>query len=259
MRIGCSFGVFSGLELLKPSLLNIRPFAEHIVVVWSPVSSTGELAPSYMKPLLASLLGECLIDEIIEFVPKETNRPIEMQDYCRMKREIGRIRCQLAGCTHHLVRDCDEFHNPVQFQECLETFEQMDVCLTPIVEYVQKPTMRIKEISGLYVPCVHRIDSQLRRYNPFNCKVDMGRTVYPAEHFHIFAPNELVLHHYTSVRINKEELRRKYQGHGHLNRVGTVDNFVSKVYSYDLDELEEVPDAFGIQDYWKGEFQQWLG
>ncbi len=258
MRLGCSFGIFSGLDLLKPSLLNIRSFADHIVVVWSPVSSTGEPAPSYMKSLLASLIGECLIDEIVEFVPKRTDRPIEMQDNCRMKREIGRIRCQLAGCTHHLVRDCDEFHDPVLFQGQIATFQQMDVCLTPIVEYVQKPTTQIKRISGLYAPCVHRIDSQLRRYNPFGLTVDMGRTVYPVGTFKVLTESELALHHFTSVRINDEELRRKYQGHGHLNRVGTVDDFMAKVRSYSPDELQEVPDVFGIQDYWKGEFQQWM-
>jgi hypothetical protein len=258
MKLGCSYGVFSGLELLKPSLLNIRPFAEHIVVVWSPVSSSGDPGPAYAKPLLDSLVREGLVDELFEFVPKRTIRPIEMQDNCRIKREIGRIRCQLVGCSHHLVRDCDEFHNPILFRGRMEAFERNDVTLTPIVEYVQKPMIRIKGISKLYVPCVHRIGCQLKRHNPFGVTVDMGRTVCPVKSFRIFAENELVLHHYTSVRINEAELQRKYQGHGHLNRVGTLNDFVNKVYGYGPDELEEVPDTFGIQDYWKGEFQQWL-
>jgi hypothetical protein len=211
-----------------------------------------------MKPLLDSLVREGLVDELMEFVPKRTDRPIEMQDNCRMKREIGRIRCQLAGCTHHLVRDCDEFHDPVQFRRHIGWFVSQDVCLTPIVEYVQKPTTRIKGISGLYVPCVHRIDCQLRRYNPYGLTVDLGRTIFPVERYTVLATDALVLHHFTSVRINETELRRKYQGHGHLNRVGTVGDFVNKVYGYSPDDLEEVPDVFGIQDYWKGEFQQWL-
>lgn len=258
MKFGASYGVFSGLELLQPSLVNIRPFAEYIVVVWSPHSSTGEPAPAYMKPLLANLIGQGLIDELVEFRPAITFRPIEMQDNCRMKREIGRIRCQLAGCTHHLVRDCDEFYDPDQFRNALSAFEEVDLGLCPIVEYVQRPTTRVKEISQLWVPSVHRIESQLRRYDVFGCKVDMGRTVYPVKKFKKFTPDELVLHHYTFVRANEQELRRKFQGHGHLNRVGTEQDFLRRVYGYRPDELETVPDTFGIQEYWDGEFQQWI-
>lgn len=258
MRLGCSYGAFSGLELLKPSLVNIRPFADHIVVVWSPHSSTGDLAPKYMMPLLLDLKQGGLIDELVEFRPAIASRPIEMQDNCRMKREIGRVRCQLAGCTHHLVRDCDEFYDPHQFQNVLPVFEQVDLGLCPIVEYVQKPTTRIKGISNLWVPSVHRIESSLRRYAVFGCTVDLGRTVYPVKEFRKFTPDELALHHYTFVRVNDVELRRKYQGHGHLNRVGTEQDFLHKVYGYGPDELETVPDVFGIQEYWEGEFRQWL-
>lgn len=258
MKLGVSYGAFSGLELLKPSLLNTRPFAQHIVVVWSPMASTGELAPPYMKSLLGSLVREGLVDELIEFRPVITQRPVEMQDNCRMKREIGRVRCELAGCTHHLVRDCDEFYDSAQFRAQAAWFEQVDLCLCPIVEYVQRPTIRIKGVSKLYVPSVHRITSHLHRYSVFGCTVDVGRTVYPVERFKKFEPDELALHHYTFVRINESELRRKYHGHGHLNRVGTLDDFLDKVYGYESSELEEVPDRFGIQEYWRGEFQQWL-
>ena len=258
MKLGVSYGVFSGLELLKPSLQNIRPFAYHIVVVWSPISSTGERAVPYMGALLNSLVAEGLIDELVRFIPAITSRPIEMQDNCRIKREIGRIRCEMAGCTHHLVRDCDEFHDPDQFRFQMEQFDNVDVTLTPIVEYVQRPTIRLSGVSKLYVPCVHRIGSHLQRSAIYGVTVDMGRTVVPVKKFRICQPEELVLHHYTSVRIDDRELRRKYQGHGCLQRTGTEQDFIRKVYAYEPEQLEEAPDLFGIQAYWNGEFQQWM-
>jgi hypothetical protein len=258
MKLGVSYGVFSGLELLKPSILNIRRFASYIVVVWSPISSTGESAVGYMKPLLNDLVETGLVDELIEFHPKITSTPIKMQDNCRMKREVGRIACLKAGCTHHLIRDCDEFHEEVQFESMLDIFPSVDCTLTQIREYIQHPTKRLKTLSGLYVPAVQRIDKKLYRNNPFKVTVDMGRTVSQIDSFRILTPSELLLHHFTFVRYDERELERKYQGHGHCHRIGSLGKFIEWTKRFRNDECETVEDQFGILKYWKGEFQQWL-
>ena len=258
MRLGVTYTVFSGLELLKPSIQNIRPFASHIVVVWSSVSSTGEKAVNYIKPLLDDLVKSKLVDELIEFDPKITAKPIEMQDNCRMKREVGRLLCLKAGCTHHLIRDCDEFFDPDQFQSMLDIFPTVDCTISRIREYVHHPTKRLKNLSGLHVPIVQNIKGKLHRFNIFKVTVDMGRTVSNVESFRIFTSDEFVMHHFTFVRYNEEEMRRKYQGHGHCQRIGTLEGFIDWTNRFKEDEFEYVEDQFGILDYWNGEFQQWL-
>jgi hypothetical protein len=263
MRLGVSYGVFSGLDLLKPSLKNIRPLAHHIVVVWSRVSSTGEKAPRWMVPLLQSLMSEKLIDELLEFLPRRSIRPIEMQDNCRMKREIGRVACHAAGCDYHLVMDCDEFWDRKQFESQTRVFEATDASAAPIVEYAGPPTNRFRKLSDLYVPVVHRISSPFHRDNPFPVKVDVGRTVKPVGSYKVFFPEELVLHHFTLVRYNEEELKRKYHGHGHLHRMFMKGeeperDFLTWTRGFDPVQFERVEDRFGIEAYWKGEFQQWI-
>lgn len=258
MRIGVSYGVFSGLELLKPSILNIRRFASHLVVVWSPYSSTGERAPKYMLPLLNDLLKSKLVDELVEFRPRIVRNPVEMQDNCRLKREIGRLKCKEAGCSHHLIRDCDEFHEDSQFEKMLDVFPTVDCTLSMIREYVYHPTKRLKKLSGLYVPAIQHIDKPLKKIRPFNVIVDMGRTVGDLKTWRMLKPNELLMHHLTFVRYNKEEMERKYQGHGHCHRVGTLEKFIEWTNRFSEDEIETVEDKFGILDYWNGEFQQWL-
>lgn len=259
MHLGVSYCVFSGLELLKPSLLNIRPFADYIAVVWSDISSTGEKAPSYTLPLLNSLVEEHLIDELIEFHPKIVSDPQQMQDNCRLKREIGRLACLQAGCTQHLIRDCDEFHNPIQLKNVLDHYPDVDCSLTLIHEYVYNPVTKVKQTSGLYVPFLQKIDKRLQpRMRPFGVMCDGGRTVANVKSWRIYQESELVLHHYTFVRYNEEEMKRKYQGHGHCHRVGTLDKFLNWTKRFRPEELENVPDTFGIQKYWDEEFQQWL-
>jgi len=258
MKLGVTYQVFSGLELLKPSIQNIRPFAEHIVVVWSPVSSTGEKAVDYIKPLLDDLVKFGLVDELIEFVPKRTIFPIVMQDNCRMKREVGRIACKQAGCTHHLIRDCDEFHDEVQFTSMLNIFPTVDCTISMIQEYIHHPTKKLKKLSGLYVPTVQHIDGRLHRYNIFKVTVDMGRTISDVNSFRILKPDELIMHHYTFVRYNEEEMERKYQGHGHCHKIGSLEAFIEWTNRFKDDEFEYVEDRFGILDYWNGEFQQWI-
>ena len=257
MILGATYTVFSGLELLKPSIQNIRPFADHIVVVWSPVASTGEKAVDFIKPLLDDLVDSALVDELIEFNPKITQIPLKMQDNCRMKREVGRIACMGAGCTHHLIRDCDEFFEPDQFEDMLEIFPTVDCTISKIREYIHKPTKRLKNLSELHVPVVQRIEKKLHRFNPFKITIDMGRTVTDVNSFRILTPDELVMHHYTFVRYSEEEMERKYQGHGHCHRIGTLEGFIEWTNRFKEDEFEFVEDQFGILDYWNGEFQQW--
>ena len=158
IKLGVSYAVFSGLDLLKPSIQNIKPFASHITVVWSPISSTGEKIADYALDLLNDLYDSKLIDELIRFDPKITNDPVQMQDNCRLKREIGRLSCVSAHCTHHLIRDCDEFHDALQMKQILDTYPTVDCTLSRIREYIRNPFTRIKKISDLYVPFIQLID-----------------------------------------------------------------------------------------------------
>lgn len=259
MKLGVTYSIFSGLELLKPSLLNVRPFADHIVGVYSNISHTGQEAPKYLKPLLKELFDNGLIDELIEVNSPILTDPIQMQGHFRLKRETGRMLCKNAGCTHHMIKDCDEFFHPAQFAAAKQLSAEYDSTVAPIAEYCKKPTLRIKTKSALHVPVIQKIDLPLHRCNPFlPISVDVGRTVKGVQRFKIFTEAELVMHHMTLVRINREEEQRKFYGHGHLNRTTTVEKYMARMDSIALDELEEVPDMFQINSYWKEFREQWL-
>ena len=260
MKLGVGYIVFTGAEFLKPSLQNIRPFAHHIVVVFENKSHAGHKVPRYLKPLLDQLVEEKLIDQLVEVDKEPTMAAAIMQGKCREKRELARKLCEEQGCSHYLIRDCDEFHDSLQFQTILSSglCDIHDLLITQIYEYWKSPLIRAKELSALHVPFIQKIQFPLRACNKFGKRIDKGRTPIGWKDFSVLDPNEIVLHHMTACRFNKRELHRKWQGHGHLNRNFKSGNGYIESVNKLLEENEtiQVDDKFGIIKYWKEEFKQ---
>lgn len=69
IRWGVSYSVFDGIELLRASLVNIRPHADYINVVYQDVSWFGEASAEPLLPILEKLQKEGLIDTILFYEP----------------------------------------------------------------------------------------------------------------------------------------------------------------------------------------------
>ncbi len=258
MKLGVGYIAFTGLEFLKPSLLNIRPYAHHIVVITSAVSHSGHPLPEYALPLINQLMDEGLIDAHLQVDVGTTSVPVEMQDRCRQKREMAREHCQIMGCSHFLIRDCDEFHEPEQLKNIIESgdLERNDITTSSLYEYWGTPILRAKEIGKLRVPFIQKVYFPLKNTMTYGERVDRGRTCVGWASKKQFIPEELIMHHFTACRYNPKELRRKWQGHGHLNRVyKDPDRYVSSVAKLVKDNATVMADdTFGIMDYWQEEW-----
>lgn len=262
MKLGVGYIVYTGAEFLKPSLLNIRPFADHIVVILGGTSHSGHKLPPYLRDLVRGLCGEGLIDELVEYDVKTTTVPKEMQGRCREKREVARMYCEGAGCSHFLIKDCDEFHIPDQLGAVLGSrwIEKYDVTISHLVEYWGSPLIRARDIGELCVPFVQRVDLELASNN-YGYRVDRGRTCIGFNRKKLIPKNELLMHHFTACRVSVTELERKFLGHAHLNRVYKR----PEAYARDVKKLMiqnptiKVPDIFGIQEYWNTEYRDFIG
>ena len=109
VKLGVGYNVFSGVELLKPSIQCIRFLADVVVVVYSKRAITGEMGLPFLLDLLYDLKREGLVDAIIEVEHPVTHNPLEIQQEKRRKYELARQFCEDAGCTNFMGRDCDEF------------------------------------------------------------------------------------------------------------------------------------------------------
>jgi len=255
MKLGVAFSVFSGAEFLKPALLNVREFADHIVLVYSLQSNEGHPAPAWLLPLLRQMRAEGLADEVVKHdIQQWTRVPLEMQTIQRVKRQMGRIACVNAGCDYYMTRDCDEFYDKEQFRQALKVAEQYDLLICGLYDYIKTPLARSRIISPLHVPVLHK--SWLNMLpKDFGILVDHERTCN-AESFHVLSHSELMMHHMSTVRFNSAELARKFQGHSHFTLLGepAIQEYRDMIDHFDPSQMETVPDQFGILKYWQEEF-----
>jgi hypothetical protein len=255
MKLAVAFNIFSGLEFLKPSILNIRDFTDYIVGVYSTISNDGEPSPVYMMDLLNDLKKEKLLDDIIKCDPVVTTNSIEMAINDRAKRETTRIYCKQKGYTHFMMKDCDEFYEYNQLFAILSALKDYELILAPIIDYIKTPLYRLNTVSILHVPVIHAIDNYYCPYQ-FEVLVSPDRTINTTK-VKICKPTELVMHHMTNVRINEIELKRKRVGSSSYSQV-SFEEFWERVNNFPVSNLISVKDQFNIMSYWEGEFQKYV-
>ena len=73
MRLGVSYNIFDGEELLEGSIKQIRSEVDYISVVYQTISNFGNKCNEELIPLLNRLKSEGLVDELYEYKPKIEN------------------------------------------------------------------------------------------------------------------------------------------------------------------------------------------
>jgi hypothetical protein len=66
MKVGISYNVFDGEELLENSIKSIRDNVDYVSVVYQTVSNFGNPCDDGLVPLLEKLVKDGLVDEIFE-------------------------------------------------------------------------------------------------------------------------------------------------------------------------------------------------
>ena len=115
MKLGISYNLFDGEELLEASLKSVREEAFHINVVYQTTSYYGNNSSPYIKDFLLNLKNKGLIDEIFHY-----ERDFSKNDkhyFEREKRNIGLSIARKNGCTHFLSMDVDEFYDREQLKK----------------------------------------------------------------------------------------------------------------------------------------------
>ena len=108
MKLGISYNLFDGEELLETSIKSVRKSAYHISVVYQLISNSGEKRSDDIVSLLKDLKKRHLIDEFSLFETDAT-KPANVNE--RNKRLVGLKIARKAGCTHYLSLDVDEFYH----------------------------------------------------------------------------------------------------------------------------------------------------
>lgn len=259
-KLGVSYNVFDGVELLESSILSIRKNVDYINVVFQKVSNYGEMAEDNSIKILNRLKSLKLIDNFILYHP-DLDAPSSLNEL--KKRELGLKDCLNHKCTYFLNMDTDEYYLEDQFFKAKRfIFENNISCSAcPMYYYIKSPHYKFVEPRrSTFVPFICKIDSRtkLKLAAKSFCLVDPTRMVSFKGRVWIFAPNMIAMHHMAFVR---KDLLKKFRNSSYnVNQEGkNINESVKKsVMSYEFPndfyfygegvyKVEYVEDIFNIK------------
>lgn len=198
MKLGASYNVFDGIELLEASIKSIRYNVDYINVVYQTVSNYGQTIDSI--EYLEDLLKRKLIDNLIYYNPT-THKGGGFNE--TRKRNIGLNDCKINNCTHMMSMDTDECYLNDQLAYAKQMIESnnSDSSACKMKVYYKYPTLQIKKLMDVYVSLIMKIDDRQFTNAGWPVTVDPTRKM-KANKLHLFTRNEIEMHHYSYVRTD---------------------------------------------------------
>ena len=165
MKLGISYNIFDGEEMLPFALKNLRPFADFIVVVYQTTSNFGNPCHPKLVEKLEMLKTAGIIDKLFLYEPKlekDENGKVIWQNGAMneiQKRDIGLKICRANGCDTYMTLDCDELYDHEQFKWAMNDFEtgNYDTSFTNLLTYYKLPTMQLDPPETWYQPLFYKI------------------------------------------------------------------------------------------------------
>jgi hypothetical protein len=248
MKLGISYNLFDGEELLESSIKSVRGSADHINVIYQKISNWGEPCSENLEDLLSDLVMKKLIDKIYCYSPKKTSAGKNELH----KRNIGLNIAKSRFCSHFLTMDCDEFYHQNQFDEAKKFIiaNKIEASSCKFIDYIKQPTWQIQSYSQTYVPFITKINllTQLSRKSYFPVLVDPTRKMNGDKKFKFFEASDLRMNHMWLVRNN---LNKKFNNSSGKNY--TQPEFIAQVLDYQYpnkflgSDVLEVENVFNIK------------
>lgn len=199
MRLGVSYNVWDGDELLQYSIANIRDHVDYVCVVDQEISNLGIKRKESIRPMLESLIKKGLVDDVFVYEP-DPRKNAHANEIT--KRRIGLDMCRDTGCTYHLNSDCDEFYIPSEFKKAKRIVMQdgYDSSACMMQTYYKSPLYALDPPETYFVPFIYRIDERTFELGTkWPVVADPTRKMQP-KNIMTFARNVIEMHHYSMVR-----------------------------------------------------------
>lgn len=201
MKLGVTYNVFDGEELLGASIRAIRQHVEHVNVVYQRVSNFGNQADPLLEKTIGDLTAQGLIDEALIYEP-DLKRPAAWNEI--RKRNLGLQIARGVRCSHFMNMDVDEFYVGDQFLAAKKYIHdnRIGCSAARYVNYIQKPIYRIQGLARQCVPFICKIGffSKIRDGGFFPVTVDGTRALSGHKKFVLFDEAVLLMHHMSMVR-----------------------------------------------------------
>lgn len=224
MKLGISYIVFDGEELLKYAIKAIRSEVDFISVIYQNISYYGNSASPEVE--LLSLKKDGLIDHL-ELYVSDLNLHNKINEI--NIRNLGLQRSKEAGCTHHISADTDEFYKINQLRYAKKIMEgEYDASIVYLENYYKHPTYQVYPSQNQVVSFIHPVTTSYENIkSPY--KIEITRR-NPAKNCKIFTKEEFVIHHMSYVR---KDIRKKLANNSN-GLYYNLDKFVDEFDRYVL-------------------------
>lgn len=207
MKLGASYNVFDGEELLEGSLKQIKNCVDYISVVYQQKSNYGDFCTKTLLETLNNLKEKGLIDDLVEYIPSVTYGP----HYNELeKRNIGLEYSKKNNCTHHISMDTDEYYLTEEFIRLKEKIIEgdYDSSYCQMKTYYKSWEYVITPPEEYFVPLIYKIkvntNYQLGCQSPV--LVDPTRRMANIQNPLILKRDDLEMHHGSYIR---NDIRKK--------------------------------------------------
>jgi len=214
MRLGVSYNIFDGEEMLVNSIKNLRPIVDHINVVYQDISNYNQKNDN-IEEFVKRLLDEKLIDIAYRYIPKMEHINADGSVNWKNgqfneieKRNIGLNICRANLCNTMLTIDCDELYDHTQFEWAKKDFWDggYDTSFSKMSTYYKKPTYQLNPKEEYYAPLFYKIYGDTKfgyESDNYPVLIDPTRKV-KAGYARIYDREEIEMHHFAYVRNNIE-------------------------------------------------------
>lgn len=247
MKLGVSFTVFNGTELLCRSFKSIKPFADVVHLRYQKTSNRGrEIDPRDMDNILKVDCEHHLYEPDLSLSTKENERRKHQAMIDELKAE---------GCTHFLLMACDEFYAYDDLMKWKDPAMEYDVTYTKMFTYYKYPTWQLDPPEDYFKPFICRIrpNTKITPFDNYPVKVDPSVRVFPVD---TFAEIPIRMHHYSMIR---QDIKSKF-----MNAASSVnwtseqiERFTQEYEGYDMEsnpgveyfkgrKIKVVPNYFGL-------------
>lgn len=202
MKLGISYNVFDGEELLEDSIKQIKSEVDYISVVYQTKSNLGNECNKTLVDLLETLLSNKLIDHIEEY------EPFGMSPHTNeiKKRNIGLELSKKNGCTHHMSMDTDEYYDIEQFKFIKKIIDSygFDSSFCQMKTYYKSWEFQLDPPEEYYVSLIYKINPNSKYVlgHPSPVLVDPTRRMSNSINPVIFSRNDIEMHHGSYIRDN---------------------------------------------------------
>jgi hypothetical protein len=223
MKLGVSYNLFDGEELLEKSILSIRSLVDHVNVVYQKKSNRDNNSSDNLEDLLNELKSNEMIDSMIEFFP-DFNKSSHQNEIT--KRNIGLEFSRKFQCTHHMSMDTDEFYKHdelLRVKNFLKNNIEYDSSACQMQTYYKAPSYCIDPPEDYYVSLIYKIKDSNFSFVDFPVLVDPTRRIQ-TENCAIFGRDVIEMHHMSYIR---NDIRKKLENSSaYINFSDSIDHIV---------------------------------